>query len=77
MVKFALNFCFFAVDQEMAVFQGKRAVSGPSALWGPEMVKFVPNFYSCAVDKEKAIFQKNDPFLAHLPFGGPKWSNLH
>ena len=33
MVKFALNSCYCAVDQEKAVFQWKRAVSGPSALW--------------------------------------------
>ena len=28
-VQFALNFCYCAVDQEKAVFQWKRAVSGP------------------------------------------------
>ena len=48
-----------------------RAVSGPSALLGPEMVKFASNFCYCAVDQEKA-----GSFLAHLPFWGPKWSNL-
>ena len=36
MVKFASNFCYCAVDQEKAVFPWKRAVSGPSALLGPE-----------------------------------------
>ena len=34
-----------------------RAVSGPSALLGPEMVKFASNFCYCAVDQEKAVFQ--------------------
>ena len=29
MVKFSRNFCSCAVDLEMAVFNGKRAVSGP------------------------------------------------
>ena len=53
----ASNFCYYAVDQEKAVFQWKRAVSRPSALLGPEMVKFASNFCSCAVDQEKAVFQ--------------------
>ena len=44
MVKFAPTFCYCAVDQEKAVFQWKRAVSGPSALLGLEMVKCAPNF---------------------------------
>ena len=57
MVKFASNFCSCAVDQEKAVFQWKRAVSGPSALLGPEMVKFASNFCYCAVDQEKIGFQ--------------------
>ena len=57
MVKFASNCCYCAVDQEKAVFQWKWAVSGPSALLGPEMVKFAPNFCYCAVDQEKAVFQ--------------------
>ena len=35
MVKFVSNFCYCAVDQQMAVFQRKRAVSGPFALWTP------------------------------------------
>ena len=35
----------------------EQAVSGPSALLGPEMVKFASNFCSCAVDQEKAVFQ--------------------
>ena len=34
MVKFASNFCSCAVDQEKAVFQWKRAVSGHSAFLG-------------------------------------------
>ena len=42
--------CYCAVDQEKAVFQWKRAVSGLSALLGPEMVKFASNFCYCAVD---------------------------
>ena len=37
MVKFASNFGYCAVDQEKAVFQWKRVVSGPSALGGPDM----------------------------------------
>ena len=57
MVKFASNFCYCAVDQEKAVFQWKRAVSGPSALLGPEMVKFASNFCFGAVNQEKAVFQ--------------------
>ena len=44
--------------REKAVFQWKRAVSGPSALLGPEMVRFASNFCSCAVDQEKAVFHK-------------------
>ena len=32
MVKFASSFCYCSVDQEKAVFQRKRAVSGPFAL---------------------------------------------
>ena len=35
----------------------ERAVSGASALLGPEKVKFAPNFCSCAVNQEKAVFQ--------------------
>ena len=35
MVKFGPNFCYCAVDQEKAVFKRKRAVSSPSALFGP------------------------------------------
>ena len=57
MVKFASNFCYRAVDQEKAVFQWKRAVSGPSALLEHEMVKFAPNFCYCAIDQEKTVFQ--------------------
>ena len=58
MVKFAPNFCYCAVDQEKAVFQWKRVVSGPSAILGPEMVKFAWNFYYCAVDQEKAVLKR-------------------
>ena len=43
---------------KMAVFKRKRAVSGPSALLGPEMVKFYRNFCSCAVDLEMAVFKR-------------------
>ena len=64
MVKFASNFCYGAVDQEKAVFQWKRAVSGPSAFLGTEMVKFASNFCYCAVDQEKPFFNGNGPFLA-------------
>ena len=56
MMKFCRNFCSCAVDQEMAVFKRKRAVSGQSALLGSEMVKFCRNFCSCAVDQEMAVF---------------------
>ena len=38
------------------VFQWKRAVSGPSALLGPELVKFASNLCYCAVDEERAAF---------------------
>ena len=58
MVKFALNFCYCAVDQEKAVFKKKRVVSRPSTLLGPEMIKFALNFCYCAVDQEKAVFTK-------------------
>ena len=34
MVKFAANFCYYAVDREKAVFKRKRAVSGPFAFLG-------------------------------------------
>ena len=51
----------------------KRAVSGPSAVLGPEMVKFGPNFCYCVVDQERPFLKGNGPFLAHLPFWGPKW----
>ena len=51
-----LSFCYCAVDQEKAVFQWKRAVSGPSAFLVPEMVKFALNFCYCAVDQEKGRF---------------------
>ena len=40
------------------------------------MVKLGPNFCYCAIDQEKPFFNKNGPFLSHLPFGTPKWSNL-
>ena len=68
MDKFALNFCYCAVDQEKAVFQWKRAVSGPSALLGPEMVKFASSFCSCAVNQEKAVFQWKRAVSGLLPF---------
>ena len=60
--------CYCAVDQEKAVFEWKRAGSGPSALLGPEMVTFASNFCYCAVDKKKPFFNGNSPFLDHLPF---------
>ena len=73
MVKFAANFCYCAVDQEKAVFQWKRAVSGPSAFLGLEMVKFAPNFCYYAVDREKAVFKRkravSGPFLLFWGFG--------
>ena len=62
MVKFASNFCYCAVDQEKAVFQWKRAVSGPSVLLGPEMVKFASNFCYCAVDQEKPAAARPSTF---------------
>ena len=52
MVKSASNFYYCAVDQEKAVFQWKRAVSGPFALMGPEMVKFALNSCYCVVDQD-------------------------
>ena len=57
MLKFAINFCYCVVDEEKAVFQWKRAVSGPSGFFVPEMVKSASNFCYCAVDQEKAVFQ--------------------
>ena len=62
MVKFALNFCYCAVDQEKAVFQCIRAVSGPSGLLGPEMVKFASNFCYC-------FSLETDRFWPIWPFG--------
>ena len=57
MVKCAPNFCSCAVDQEKAVFQWKRAVSGPSLpFWGPKWSN-LPGISACAVDQEKAVFQ--------------------
>ena len=44
-------------------FSIKSAVSGPSALLGPEMVKFAPNFCYCAVDQEKTVFRSKQPEL--------------
>ena len=57
MIKSGPNFCYCAVDQEKAVFQWKRVVSGPSALLEPEMVKSGLNFCYCALDQEKAVFK--------------------
>ena len=70
MVKFAANFCYCAVDQEKAVFQWKRAVSGPSALLGLEMVKFAPNFCYYAVDREKAVFKRKRAVSGPICFFG-------
>ena len=72
MVKFAWNFCYCAVNQEKAVFQWKRAVSGPSALLGLEMVKYAPNFCYCAVDQEKAVFQWKRAVSGPSALLGPK-----
>ena len=70
--KFASNFCCCAVDQENAVFQWKRAVSGPSALLGLEMVKFASNFCCCAVGPEKAVFQWKRAISGPSAFWGPE-----
>ena len=70
MVKFAANFCYCAVNQEKAVFQWKRAVSGPSALLGLEMVKFAPNFCYYAVDREKAVFKRKRAVSGPFAFLG-------
>ena len=72
MVKFGPNFCYCAVDQEKAVFQWKRAVSGPSAFLGPEIVKFGPNLCSCAVDQEKAVFQWKRAVSSPSALSGPE-----
>ena len=48
----------------MAVVNWKRAVSGPSALLGPEMVKFCRNFCSCAEAEAELVREK--------PSVGPK-----
>ena len=72
MVKFAANFCYCAVDQEKAVFQWKRAVSGPSALLGLEMVKFAPNFCYYAVEREKAVFKRKRAVSGPFAFLGPE-----
>ena len=72
MVKFAANFCYCAVDQEKAVFQWKRAVSGPSALLGLEMVKFAANFCYYAVDREKAVFKRKRAVSSPFAFLGPE-----
>ena len=62
--------------EEKAVVQWKRAVSGPSALLGPEMVKFASNFCYCAVDQEKAVFQWKRAVSGPSALLDPKWSNL-
>ena len=72
-----LLFCYRL--RKKAVFQWKRAVAGPFASFGPEMVKFAPIFCYCALccKPRKGRFSiGNGPFLAHLLFWGPKWSNL-
>ena len=68
----APNFCYCAVDREKAVFQWKRAVSGPSALLGPEMIKSASNFYYCAVDQEKAVFQWKRAVSGPFALMGPE-----
>ena len=56
----------------MAVFNWKRAVSGPSAFLGPEMVKFCRNFCSCAVDQEMAVFRWKRAVSDLSAFLGPE-----
>ena len=65
------EFLLLCCRPRKTVFKRKRAVSGPSALLGPEMIKFTPNFCYCAVYQEKAVFKRKRPFL-HLPFGARK-----
>ena len=60
------------VDQEKTVFKRKRAVSGPSALLGPEMVKFSPNFCNCAVDQEKAVVKRKRAVSGPSALLGPE-----
>ena len=52
MVKFAWNFCYCAVDQEKAILKRKRAVSGPSALLGPEMARKGQNLSRSSARKQ-------------------------
>ena len=75
MVEFASNFCYCAVDQEKAVFQWKRAVSGPSCPLRARNGK-ICNFCYCAVDQEKAVFQCIRAVSGPSALRGPKWSNL-
>ena len=63
MITFASNFCY------CCSFSMETGRFWPM----PEMVKFASDFCYCAVDQEKSFFNGNGPFLAHLPFWGPKW----
>ena len=57
MVKFALNFCYCAVDQEKNPFlNGNGPFLAYLPFWGPDMVKFALNFCYCSVNQEKAVF---------------------
>ena len=67
-----LNFCYFAVDQEKAVFKRKRAVSCPSALWEARYVKLALDFCYCAVDQEKAVFKRKRDVSCPSAFLGPE-----
>ena len=64
MVKFALNFCYCAVDQEKAIVQWKRAVSVHLPFLGSEIVKFGTEFLllccrprKCRFPMETVLFQ--------------------
>ena len=58
MVKFAPNFYYCAVDQEKAVFQWKRAVSGPNALLGARNGQIWPEFLLlCCRPRKQPFFQ--------------------
>ena len=53
-------------------FVWKRAISGPSALLGPEMVKFCRNFCSCTVDLEMAVFKRKRAISGQSALLGPE-----
>ena len=67
MVKFAANFCYYAVDREKAVFKRKRAVSGPFAFLGPEMPRQGQNLSRSSARKQESVWEQ--PEISQNLFG--------